>query len=328
MTPKKVLLFDMDLIAYRAAAVSEERSIIVKHHKTGIEKAFNTRTEFKDLLKSKDKTYVPEHYEIRDVQKAHPISYACQIVKSQINSIKGILEPDNIECFIGGKGNFRLDLDLPEVYKGNRTDMLRPILLDETKKYCLDNYPGKLVEGCEVDDYVVIRYWQLRQAGHDPIIITLDKDQKGCLGTKFFNWTLDNPEVQEVPIWGYLTYDKENKKVQGIGLHFYCYQMLKGDTSDNYSPGHLHKKRFGDVEVVKYINQANTPDEMFKLVEDKYKEWFHKGETYRSQTNTIVKKDFVELLNMYHACVYMLRKENDTTTFYDLWEEFKLNDCI
>lgn len=321
MTPKKVLLFDMDLIAYRAAAVSEERSIIVKHHKTGIEKAFNTRTEFKDLLKSKDKEYVPEHYEIRDVQKAHPISYACQIVKSQINSIKGILEPDNIECFIGGKGNFRLDLDLPEIYKGNRTDMIRPILLSETKQYCLDNYPGKLVSDVEVDDYVVIRYHELKNIGHDPIIITLDKDQKGCLKTKFFNWTLDKPEVQEVPIWGYLSYDKENKKVNGLGLQFYAYQLLKGDTSDNYSPGHLHKKRFGDVEVVKYINKAQTIHELFKLIEDKYKEWFPKSITYPAQTGKVVSKTYDELINIYHSCCYMLRKENDSTTFYDLWQE-------
>lgn len=320
---KRILIFDMDLIAYRAASVSEERSIEVLHYKTGIKKSFKTRTEFKDLLKSKNKEYHPDWYEIKDIQTAHPTSFALQIVKSQVKSIKDKLNADLVEGYIGGKDNFRLKLDLPEVYKGNRTDMIRPILLSETKKYCTDNYSGILVQGMEVDDYVVIRYHELVKAGHDPIIITLDKDQKGCIGTKFFNWTEDDAKIKEVPLWGYLDYNKESKKAEGLGIQWYAYQMLKGDISDNYSPSHLHKKRFGDVECIKYINTATTVQEVFQLVQDKYKEWFPSSVKYPSQTGNIVTKDYKDLLNIYHSCVYMLRYENDNTDFYSLWKELK-----
>lgn len=320
---ERILIFDADLIAYRAAAVSEDTSIKVQHIKSGLTKEFKTRTEFKNSLKEKGKEYNPDYYTITDIQSAHHESHSFQIVKSQVNSIKKKLDADRVELYIGGEGNFRTKLELPEIYKGNRKEMLRPILLDSTKKYCLNNYPGGIVYNKEVDDQVVIRYHELNKAGHDPIVITLDKDQKGCVGTKFCDYTKEEVQIIEVPEWGYLEYNKDKKKVQGIGLHFYCYQMLKGDIADNYSPSHLHKKRFGDVECINYLNQAKNIDEIFTLVEQKYKEWFPKPFKYPSQTGRVVQKDAEELLELYHQCVYMQRVQSDSTGFYDLWKEFK-----
>ena len=48
---KKILLFDMDLIAFRSAAAVEKRSITALHKATNKSKVFNTRTELKDFLK-------------------------------------------------------------------------------------------------------------------------------------------------------------------------------------------------------------------------------------------------------------------------------------
>jgi hypothetical protein len=61
---------------------------------------------------------------------------------------------------------------------------MRPVYLKETKKYALDNYPGSLVKKLEVDDYLVIRSHELEKQGFNPVIITLDKDSKGCVGTR------------------------------------------------------------------------------------------------------------------------------------------------
>ena len=70
---KVALLTDADLIAYRCAAAVEERSIIVKHKKSGDTKEFSTRTEFKKFLKSKDLEYNPDKFEIEDIQTAGEI---------------------------------------------------------------------------------------------------------------------------------------------------------------------------------------------------------------------------------------------------------------
>lgn len=319
----KIALFDMDLVAYRAAAVIETRTVEVIHKKTSTKKVFNTRTEFKEFLQKQNRAYNPDSYIFNDIQTVEKESHAYQIVKKQIATISEELEAEYVECFVGGKNNFRLDLELPVLYKGSRKDMVRPLLLEKTKEYALGKYAGGLIENIEVDDHVCIRFHELTAAGHDVIICTLDKDQWGCVGTVYYDWTKEEPEVIRVPVFGYLEHIKEKNKVLGLGLNFYCYQMLKGDTSDNYSPSDLHDKRFGDVSIVKYLNKAKNANDLFQAVEDKYKEWFPEPITYLTHKGIEVTKDYKEILHLYHQCVYMLRKQNDTTSFYDLWKEFK-----
>lgn len=320
---QRILLFDMDLIAYRSAAAAEQRSIKVIHKASSRVKEFKTRTEFKEFLSEKNFEYKEDDYEIQDVQVCEPETHAYQIVKTQVNSIAQELESDFNECYVGGKHNFRVTLDLPKLYKGNRKDMLRPLLLDKVKDYALSKYVGGLIEGYEVDDHVVVRFHELAQAGHDPVIISLDKDCKGCVGTRYFNWTEDRPKIVDVPAFGYLNYNKEKKKVEGIGLNFYCYQLLKGDSSDNYSPSDLHEQRFGDVSVVNLLKDCKTVNELFTCTENKFKEWFPEPFTYSTYSGKEVTKDYKQIIDLYHQCAYMKRKVNDCSTFYDLWNEFQ-----
>jgi len=320
---QRILLFDMDLIAYRSAAAAEQRSVEVIHKASSRVKEFKTRTEFKEFLSEKNFEYKEDDYEIKDIQVCEPDTHAYQIVKTQVNSITEGLEADFTECYVGGKNNFRVNLELPELYKGNRKGMLRPLLLDKVKEYALNKYAGGLIEGYEVDDHVVVRSHELIKSGHDPVIISLDKDCKGCVGTKYFNWTEDKPKIIEVPAFGYLLYNKEKKKVEGLGLNFYCYQLLRGDPSDNYTPSDLHKQRFGDMSVVNLLKDCKTVNELFTYSENKFKEWFPEPITYTSHLGKEVTKDYKQIIDLYHQCAYMKRIANDSTTFYDLWDEFK-----
>ena len=318
----RVALFDGDIISFRAAAAVEKRTVEVLHKKTEKTKVFKTRTEFKKYLEEREIPYSEEAYVISDKQEAEPEAHAFQVVKRQVQSIAEDIEAEHSELFVGGKNNFRLSLDLPVQYKSNRDDLLRPLLLDATKKYALGKYMGGLIEDVEVDDYVVIRAHELQASGFDPIIISLDKDCKGCVGIKYYNWTEETPEIIEVPAFGYLAYDKDKKKVLGNGLNFYCYQLLKGDSADCYSPSDLHNKRFGDVAVFNLLKDCKTVDELFKVTEDKFKEWFPEPVTYTTWDKRQVTKDYKQILELYHTCVYMRRIEDDDTTFYSLWKEF------
>lgn len=323
MDKPKVVIFDMDLIAYRAAAAAEKRSVEVTHIKTGKVKSFKHRTEFKEFLSSKGFEYKELDYKIKDIQTAEPEEHAFQIVKSQVNSILQGLEADRVEGWIGGKDNFRLKLDLPEIYKGNRADMLRPIHLDATKKYITNKYPGGLVQGKEVDDHVVIRFHELDKAGNEVVIATFDKDQKGCIGTAYFDWTQAQSKTVKVPPFGILFWDNEKKKIDGLGLNFYCYQLLKGDPSDGYTPSDLHKFKFGDQSVLKLLKDCKDVNELFTVTENQFKKWFPESFTYKTHDGREVQKDYKEVIQLYHSCVYMHRIKDDPTTFYDLWEEFK-----
>lgn len=319
----RVALFDGDLITYRAAAAVETRSVSILHKKSQKTKVFKTRTEFKNYLSNKKIEYKPDDYLIADQQEAEPEAHAFQVVKQQIQRIAEDIEAEHSEVFVGGKDNFRLTLDLPVQYKSNRGELARPLLLDATKQYSLKKYPGGLIEGVEVDDHVVIRSHELLASGFDPVVISLDKDCKGCVGIKYYNWTDDSPEIIEIPAFGYLEYDSVKKKMLGSGLNFYCYQLLKGDSADCYSPGDLHKKRFGDVSVYNLLKDCKTVDELFKVTEQQFKLWFPDPVTYMTWDNREVTKNYKEIIELYHTCVYMRRIEDDDTTFYSLWEEFK-----
>lgn len=326
---KRIALFDMDIIAYRAAAVVEKRTIEVEHIASGKSKPFDNRTAFKTFLKKQGKEYAPEAYNIKEVQNAQPVSHALQIVKSQVNKIKDQVNAEDVYGFIGkGSTNFRLNLELPKLYKGQREEMIRPIHLDATKQYVVDNYIGGYIDGIEVDDEVTIRYHELEEAGHDPVIISLDKDCKSQVGTKFYDWTQDEPKIVEVPAWGHLEYiygkdvGKKSDKVDGLGLNFFCYQLLYGDDVDNFHVGDLAQARFGAKSVVDYLNQAKCVDDLFALTEAKYKEWFRDSFEYITHDGKTVKKSYKEILDMYCRCAYMKRSRNDKTDFYSLWKEF------
>lgn len=323
MPKTRVAIFDMDLIAYRCAAATEARTVNVTHLPTGKEKVFKTRTEFKKLLTTLDRPFEKEKYEFQDIQTPEPESHTFQMVKNMVNSISEQVWADRIEGYVGGKENFRLKLDLPVEYKGSRKDMLRPINLGLTKKFILNKYPGSLIEGIEVDDYVNIRYHELVKAGEEPVVITLDKDTDGCVGIQYFDWTQDNPSIFEVPVFGNLTYDKDKDKVEGCGLKFYCFQLLHGDPSDDYSPKDLHGKRLGKVRIYNLLKDATTVDEIFSVTLNQYKSWFPDPVKYNTWDGREVTKDHLDLLAMYHKCVYMHRVHNDPTDFFSLWHEFK-----
>jgi len=319
---KKILLFDMDLIAFRSAAAVEKRSITALHKATNKSKVFNTRTELKDFLKEKGLVFKPNAYVITDIQEAPDQSYANQIVKTQVRNIAKALDAEICEGYIGGDHNFRLALDLPVQYKSNRSETIRPLLLDSTKDYVLSKYVGGLIEGIEVDDHVVVRSHELKQAGFDPVVVSIDKDCKGCVGIKIYNWTDEEPAVVEVPAFGTLSYNKAKLKAEGIGLNFYCYQILRGDPSDFYSPSDLHKQRYGDVAAVNALKQAKSVLELRDAVVDQYRKWFPEPISYTTWDGRTVTKNYEEILELYHSCVYMRRTEDDQTTFFSYMQEF------
>jgi len=50
--------------------------------------------------------------------------------------------------------------------------------------------------------------------------------------------------------------------------------------------------------------------------------WFPAPVTYTTWDGRTVTKNYEEILELYHACVYMLRTEDDQTTFFSYMQEF------
>lgn len=114
-------------------------------------------------------------------------------------------------------------------YKGTRVEQ-KPFHFNNLTAYLFANYDYCLSNGLEADDLLAIE-----QCGrNDTIICTRDKDLRMVPGWHF-GWECGaqpsfGPEL--VDARGWLRLDDKGK-VRGVGLKFFFYQMLVGDTVDN-----------------------------------------------------------------------------------------------
>ena len=149
---KKVALIDLDTPIYAASCAIEKRNVIVTHEPTKLQKEFNTRTEFKELLKTKGKLDRLSEYSFEDKQEPEPVENACQVLKVMVNKIIEQIEPDEVRYYISGKNNFRDSLELPHKYKGNRAGMLRPIHLSDVRKFATNKFKAVVCEYNEPEE--------------------------------------------------------------------------------------------------------------------------------------------------------------------------------
>jgi hypothetical protein len=320
---RTVLIIDGDVIAYRAAAAIETRTIKAVHKSSAWTKAFDNRSALKEFLESKEKEYIPEDWEIEDIQTSEEPIAAYGIMKRQIEGFKSSLFADSVEVFISGKNNFRDTLPLPQQYKGNRNHMLRPLHLRNCKKFLLENYKARVSDGMEADDYVIIRGYEVLASKDMPIIVTVDKDANAYSGLNLYDFTKEKPEVKAVPTLGSLW--DTGKKITGDGFMFFCLQMLTGDPVDHYKPTFLTNKKYGEKSAYNDLKGCKTEKEALQKVLDKYKEWYPEKFEYTAWNGEVIKSDYLHMFDLYFKCVHMKCSMDDPLDSKEFLKRFKIN---
>ena len=318
-----VLIFDCDVLAYRASAVIETRTIKVTHIKSGRVKTFGNRTEFKEYLSNNSIEYVKEDYEIEDIQEAGDPSVAYSIIKNQMKSIQEKTWADDSVFMISGENNFRETLPLPTRYKSNRDDTIRPIHLKKVRQYLKNAFGAEEINGCETDDAVVWTGYRLLKQGHTPIIITNDKDAGAYSDLCLYDYTKDDPQIITVPDFGYLTIEK--KKVKGLGFIWYCFQLLNGDAVDCFKPSELSGKEYGQMSAYNALVNCKTHKEAIEAVIKQYKEWYPVDFTYEAWDGSTVHSNWQHMLNLYHGCCRMKSTPDDPLIAYDFFKQYDVN---
>ena len=195
-----------------------------------------------------------------------------KFLRSKITkSIKTIIEETgatDYKLFLTGKGNFREEDigDTPNLYKANRTNMRRPILLQEARQYLVDEFNAIIIEGMEADDVVCIEQTFCLEHDIDCVIAHIDKDidqQEGW----HYRWAIFNK-----PSNMYFVTKEE-------GLRNLYVQALVGDKVDNimyyYSDDSgTWKKNYGlgQKGAEKYLAVHHTEKEMYDAVLNCYLE--------------------------------------------------------
>lgn len=154
--------------------------------------------------------------------------------------------------YLTGEGNFREAYAKTHKYKGNRDNVDKPILYEETRKYLIDVYGAEVVNGMEADDALGIAQ------KNDTCIVTIDKD------------------LDMIPGWHYnLMHNKlYNVDPTTADYEFYI-QMLTGDTTDNIIG--IHKVGRKTAEKILH---ACEYDEVWPTIYAKYIEEFGEVNAY------------------------------------------------
>lgn len=307
---EKILIIDGDLIAYRYAAAAEERSVIVKHLKTGKEKEFKNRTEFKDLLKEKGMEYKPEAYQIVDVQKPEDVSFALGTIKRLITKLQDFSWCDRTEIYLGSGKTFRHSLPLPTPYKDNRDGLLKPVHLDAARDYMKSKYNAKIISDIEVDDMVTIRAYEELSQNNEPILVSVDKDSYQSQGVVLLNWMHEEWKLEKIPEVGTLYKDKA--AIKGSGLKFLAFQTLAGDNADTYCGYQLSKLKYGPTKAMKALESAKTEQEVMQVLVNEYKRLYPDPVEYTDCHGQHHVADWYDLLKLYWQCAYMKRSRKDT----------------
>ena len=139
------LLFDGDVICYRAGFAAERRVVEIDPE----DDSKITRIE------------------------VEPLDHALQNVKELVENCMTQIGANDYHIYLTGKNNFRKDVATIREYKANRKNARYPIHLDDIKQYLIKNHPTSVSEGQEADDDLGIALTKLGDSG---IVVSNDKD--------------------------------------------------------------------------------------------------------------------------------------------------------
>lgn len=307
----KVLIIDGDLIAYRFAAAGEQRSICAKHIKSKKERIFKTRTAFKEYLAEANYAYVPEDYEIEDIQTVGDAAFTMSTISKFIDKLVEFTWADKVEIYLGSGKTFRHKLPLPSGYKNNREDNLRPLLLNDTRAYMVKKFGAVILKDIdiEVDDWVTVRSYEELEKGNEPILVSNDKDAQQSQGIRVLNWQKDPWELKLIPTLGTLYKDKAT--IKGDGLKFLAYQTLAGDTADTYCGYELSELKYGPTKAMNALLPATTEQEVLLTMVSEFQRLYPKEVEFTDAHGVNQKLSWKDLMLMYWKCAYMKRSRDD-----------------
>lgn len=301
-------VIDGDVLAFRASAANEKRTVIATHVKSGKEKTFNNRTELKDFVIEKQGKYNPLEYSVRDVQTPTSVAFVNHSMKMTIKAICDFCGTENYHIVVGGKDNFRDNIELPTRYKSNRDGTLRPLLLSDAKEYLVGKCGAEIANGVESDDVLTYYQYEGYKSKKKIVLCTNDKDARSHPGY-LYNWTEENAEIIKVSGLGYLYEQKTD--IKGYGRMFSYKQILTGDAVDGFKPTELCGVKFGDKSAYKLLKDLKTDKECWEAIAEQYKTWYPEDVTYIAWNGNTYTKSWVEILQMYVDCVHMQRWPND-----------------
>lgn len=309
------LVIDYDTYAYSVGFASETRSIVATHKNSKDSWTFANRTEFygrdrkggwlEEMNLLRDSPWLPEEFEIQDIQEAKPLSLAREILNYKIRSVVKHLHAKEWYGYLGKEKSFRHDVATILEYKGGkRKENLKPLLLPQITEMILQEHNGKVAthrleadDWLSIDSYEAWKDWSKTKSDrHRLIAITEDKDHLQCTGHFF------NPDKMVLPEsvqgFGKLFWRDDTAKptLSGRGRLWLIAQCCKGDSVDNIAPSYLAQNaRFGDTACYKLLAHCRDDKEALTALVTQYKAWYPSPVEYVSWRGEKMTKNWLEI---------------------------------
>ena len=194
-----------------------------------------------------------------------PLDVAIHRTDNLMRELLTQVNADTYIAYLTGKSNFRKEIN-PE-YKANRKDQEPPRWLEECKEFLVIEWKAKMSEYYEADDLLGIEQCRVSNINDGcafalynetpTIIISLDKDLKMIPGGHY-SWEIGTATWTKAA--EFTTTTKES------GIRRFYEQMLVGDVTDNI----IGIAGLGPVKSKKYLSSAETEQDLFDLVYNKY----------------------------------------------------------
>jgi hypothetical protein len=313
--------FDLDCIKYGAASAGETRSVLITHKATGRQITLPNRTAFyghwkkkeggmlAEINKEKGTSFVADDFEYEDVQEPEPIENILHTAKLMVEKAVAASGADDVVYYIGKGDPFRVELSTLLKYKGQRTNMLKPVLLGQVTEYLTNKYKAEVVEYYEVDDVVVMNSYGKK----DHFILGLDKDYAGS-GSNFFNMNMPEKSIQNTNCLGELYIDDKGY-VKGFGRMFKLFQVCSSDASDNYAANCVSDLKWGEKSAYNALKDCKTDRELFQASVDIFKKLYPEPKVVEGWRGDKIEIDWLYVMQECMNMAHLHRKPDD---FIDL----------
>jgi DNA polymerase-1 len=179
-----------------------------------------------------------------------PLDVADQ-VDMYLDDLRAKLNADRMICYLSCPSDFNWRLKILPTYKGNRKDLVKPVLLSKMRNHILVSHESYIWDNLEADDVLgILATCPTYRKDYTKIIVSEDKDLRQIPALLF------NPRKD----------DKPKKQDPWLCDVWHMTQVLTGDRTDNYMgcPG------IGDVKAKKILDGATDLKDMWSRVVTAY----------------------------------------------------------
>ena len=296
----KVVIFDLDVLTYRCSSACESKYLFTNGD--GNEYQVKSKAAFREYCLDNNLDY--DSFTSEQNQVADPVSHCLKTVNDSIKKVMEFVGANKCEMYLGGSDNFRLKVPTPIEYKSSRTEVSKPLLLNEVRDYLLKYKGAKKVTTQEADDVVAHRMRTLYKQGIRATLYSCDKDALGNVDHKL---QMYDPIREDIIVseGGVGSIELVKSKLKGKGLKFLIYQLCQGDPVDSYSPKQFFNKRYGDSSFFKDFNDCKTEVEVLEKFVEVTKRLVPNNVSYTSFTGQFMNLNRKELFEMYYTLCKM-----------------------